>query len=93
MTVPRAVRCREWMQEHNITFPALATQLGMKSDTGPRMLIARETIPVERYNQLRALGFPEELLPIPLENPRGPRQKEPRFHGLMEPHQEASHVS
>ena len=93
MTVPRAVRCREWMQEHNITFPALATQLGLKSDTGPRMLIARETIPVERYNQLRALGFPEELLPIPLDIPRGPRPKEPRFPGLMEPHQEASHVS
>ena len=60
---------------------------------GPRMLIARETIPVERYNQLRALGFPEDILPIPLDIPRGPRPKEPRFPGLMEPHQEASHVS
>ena len=63
MTIPRAVRCREWMQERYITFPALAKQLGMKSEAGPRMLIARETIPVERYNQLRALGFPEDILP------------------------------
>ena len=93
MTIPRAVRCREWMQERYITFPALAKQLGMKSEAGPRMLIARETIPVERYNQLRAPGFPEDILPIPLDIPRGPRPKEPRFPGLMEPHQEASHVS
>ena len=85
MTIPRAVRCREWMQERYITFPALAKQLGMKSEAGPRMLIARETI--------RALGFPEDILPIPLDIPRGPRPKEPRFPGLMEPHQEASHVS
>lgn len=89
MTRPRAVRCREWMQEHDITFPALAAQLGMKSDAGPRMLITRETIPVKRYNQLRALGFPEDILPIPLDLPRGPRPKEPRFPGLMGTSQEA----
>ena len=92
MTRPRAVRCREWMQEHDITFPALARQLGMKSDAGPRMLITRETIPVRRYNHLRILGFPEDLLPIPLDLPRGRRPKEPRFPGLEENHQEASHA-
>lgn len=90
MTRPRAVRCREWMQEHDITFPALATQLGMKSNAGPRMLLAKETIPVRRYNQLRALGFPEDILPIPLDLPRGRRPKEPRFPGLMEAYQEVT---
>ena len=70
------------MSAHDITFSALAERLGMKSDASPRSLIARETIPVFRFNQLRTLGFPEDILPIPLDLPRGPRPKEPNFPGL-----------
>ena len=82
MNRPRVVRCREWMDAHDITFLALAKQIGMKSDNGARALLSRETLSVFRFNQLRELGFPEDILPIPLDLPRGPRPKEPNFPGL-----------
>ena len=66
MTIPRAVRCREWMQERYITFPALAKQLGMKSEAGPRMLIARETIPVERLAFLKTSFLFRSIFPVGL---------------------------
>jgi hypothetical protein len=86
---PRIIRLRDWMSEHFITYGAIAKHLGI-TVTGARWLVSRETIPVERYHQLIELGFPEALLPQPLDIPPGPRPKEPRFPGLMGTGQEAN---
>ena len=84
MSTPRVIRCREWMDQHNITFSAISIELGLKNVGSSRTMIFRETIPVFRYQQLRALGFPEEVLPIPLDLPRGRRPKKPDFPGLRD---------
>ncbi len=91
MTQPRIERLRDWMAERNITYRAIGERIGV-STQGVRQLLVCETIPVKRHNALCALGFPEDLLPQPCDLPTGPRPRGPRFPGLVENHQEASHA-
>lgn len=72
---------KEWMANHNITYRALGKQLGI-SLSGAVQLLSRPTIPTARHSQLLALGFPEDLLPPPLDLPSGPKPKVPDFPGL-----------
>lgn len=81
-TESRYERLYKWMLEHRISYPALAEALGI-SESGARRLCNSETIPVDRHRQFRALGFPEELLPIGRDRPKGRPRATPNFPGLV----------
>lgn len=81
MSTNRFVRAKEWMTEHDITYRALGEQLGV-SIGGARAFLARDTIPTGRHAQLVELGFPEDILPTPMDLPPGPKPKVPHFPGL-----------
>ena len=83
-TLPRTERMRQWMAKNEIT--------DLKRSRVTRML-NEETMPTEHYNACLELGIPADILPIPFNKKRGPRPKEPRFPGLLEPHQGVSYVS
>lgn len=83
MSTTRFQMAKEWMTQHNITYRALGAQVGV-SISGARDLIARETIPTMRHAQLVKLGFPEDILPTPMDLPSGPKPKVPHFPGLAE---------
>ena len=91
-TLPRTERMRQWMAKNEITDRSLAEKLGLKRSRVTRML-NEETMPTEHYNACLELGIPADILPISFNKKRGPRPKEPRFPGLLEPHQGVSYVS
>ena len=91
-TLPRTERMRQWIAKNEITDRSLAEKLGLKRSRVTRML-NEETMPTEHYNACLELGIPADILPIPFNKKRGPRPKEPRFPGLLEPHQGVSYVS
>lgn len=64
-----------WMEERHISNQALADVLGVSRPFVCKML-SRDTIPAKRHKQMLMLGFPEELLPVPYQEPR------PYFPGL-----------
>lgn len=76
-------RLLEWMAGNHISFEALGDKLGI-SASGARRLCNSETIPVERHQQLMRLGFPEELLPIGRDRPKGRPRPTPIFPGLVD---------
>ena len=53
---------REWMHKNRVTFRWTASKLGT-TGTGAAWLLKADRIPVKRYAELIALGFPAELLP------------------------------
>lgn len=57
MTQPRIERLRDWMAEGNITYRAIGERIGVLTQ-GARLLLVRETIPVERYQGSACSGFP-----------------------------------
>lgn len=79
---PRSERLRVWMLEHYITNAALGEQLGISAQAVNKFL-KEETMPVRHHKKCLELGFPEELLPIPYDRPRGIRSRKPIFPGLM----------
>lgn len=91
-TESRYERLYNWMLEHRISYPALAKALGI-SESGARRLCNSETIPVERHKQFLALGFPEELLPIGRDRPKGRPRTVPFFPGLAAQKQESLSAS
>lgn len=78
MDSSRKSRLRQWMFEREITFQAVAERTGVSLQTANRLLNADE-IPAHRHEQFLNLGFPAELLPIPLDKKPGPKAREPRF--------------
>lgn len=68
--LPRRLRLRQWMDKENISFAIIGAVLGCSDATAWRYLTS-ELIPTHRFFQLVRLGFPEELLPIPYDLPRG----------------------
>ena len=79
----RVEALKDWMAERDITFRAVGERLGLSGAMASRLLKAERIRPV-RFEQLRALGFPKELLPVPSDPlPGGPKRKIPRFPGLQ----------
>ena len=77
----RYLRLVEWMREHDISLSVLGDEFGM---TGPgiRGVLVGNTCPTRHHEALLRLGFPEELLPVAFDKPRGRQRKVPRFPGL-----------
>lgn len=76
---------RAWLEDHDITFPAIAERIGM-STSGARAICRAKTCRTQHHVALLALGFPCELLPKPLDRPVGRPPKIPRFPGLESGH-------
>ena len=77
----RYKRLLSWMNGYDISFSAIAEQLGI-SVSGARFTCKGETCPIAHHRKLLALGFPPELLPFPLNKPRGRQRKIPKFPTL-----------
>ena len=77
----RYKRLLSWMNGYDISFSAIAEQLGI-STPGARFTCQGETCPTAHHQKLLALGFPAELLPFPLDKPRGRQRKIPKFPAL-----------
>ena len=78
---PRTVQLRKWMATCNVTYRWIGEQLGI-SNTAARSLLIKDTVPVERYHQLAAIGVPVHLLPVAMDIPTGPARREPTFSAL-----------
>lgn len=74
----RKNRLRQWMIERDITYLAVAKQIDVSLSTASRLLNG-ESMPVKKHEKLLKLGFPAELLPMPLDKKPGPKAREPRF--------------
>lgn len=74
----RVIGLKEFMKRYDITYRAIAEHLGITAGAVPYILQSK-FIQTERYNKLLSLGFPQEILPIPKDNPR---KKDARFPGL-----------
>lgn len=72
-----------WMSELDISFTAVGEQLGV-SNTYVRRFCQNDTCPTRHHSKLIELGFPAELLPAPVDKPKGPQRKIPRFPGLAQ---------
>lgn len=83
MATKRHARLQKWLKQHNITYAALALQLGL-SESGVRHLLFAETIPTQRHNELMALGFPVDMMPRPLDRKPGRKRLVPDFPGLRQ---------
>ena len=77
----RSERLRMWMRQHGISIAALSRQARVTYATA-RNWIDRETIPTNRHEQLLGLGFPKELLPLPMDLATGRPPLAPDFPGL-----------
>ena len=69
---------REWMESRDITVRSVASRLNVSVATASTLLRG-ETMPVNRHEALTVLGFPADLLPIPLDRKPGRPAKIPRF--------------
>lgn len=69
---------KEWMGERDITVRAVAERLAM-SPSATSALLRKETMPTKRFDALRRLGFPAEILPVPSDQKTGRPVKIPRF--------------
>ena len=78
---PRQQGLRQWLLDHDITYPALGAALGLSLSRTKR-LIRDEYVSTNIHGRLQALGIPLELLPPALDKKRGPKPKVPRFPGL-----------
>jgi len=52
------------MAEHHLTYRKLGTILGL-TGAGVRKSLLSETVTLERIEDFKRIGFPENLLPIP----------------------------
>ncbi len=80
--IPRERRLRAWMLEYDISNVALAEQLGI-SHQRVALMLKREHMPTKLHAKCLELGFPEELLPAPVDWPRGRKPRQPIFPGLI----------
>lgn len=79
--LPRTVRLKAWMAEHNITFRDVAEQLSISTNSAHKFL-NQDTIPVKHHTVLVSLGFPVELLPVAFDKRPGRPVAKPNFPGL-----------
>lgn len=75
---PNLKKLQNWMNERDITIRSLAERLQVSKGTMSQLLRSK-TIPVRRHTALLHLGFPDELLPAPLDRKTGPQPKTPQF--------------
>ncbi len=78
--IPREKKLKAWMLERDITNVALAKKLGV-SHQRVAVVLKRDFMPEEMHKKCIFLGFPEELLPEPVNWIRKPRT--PIFPGLL----------
>lgn len=88
MATKRQKLLRLWMDDHKITVTQLAKDLGVAVRMA-RQYISAETIPTMRHTQLVVLGFPQDLLPQPLDKKPGPQKRTPDYPGLRSEQQPA----
>lgn len=82
VVLPRSLRLRMWMTEHNITYQDMAEQLGIAKQAAQNFL-TRDCMPVRYHEKCVVLGVPVELLPMPFDKPSGrPKGAKPNFPGL-----------
>lgn len=65
----RQAELKLWMEERHITNQSLADVLGVSRAFVWKML-SRDTMPAKRHKQMLLLGFPDELLPAPYQEPK-----------------------
>lgn len=78
MQETRIERLREWMRERDITNRAVAEKIGVALSSVHRFLNS-EDIPTRHHAELLRLGFPVDLLPMPLDRKPGRKKLEARF--------------
>ena len=83
MATQRKQRLREWMRQKHYTIRKLADDLGVVERMA-RQYLSAETISTKRHTQLVVLGFPQDLLPQPLDKKPGPKPLSPDYPGLRE---------
>lgn len=83
MESTRVTRLRQWMFGQDITYRAVAERMGVSLSTVGKLLKAAE-IPLARHSQFLQLGFPVDLLPIPMDKKTGPKVKVPKFLGAID---------
>ncbi len=71
-----------WCEEHDITMPAIAAELGIRSEGAVRKFFQSETMPAAHHARLVELGFPADLLPRGEDRKPGRQPKVPRWPGL-----------
>lgn len=81
MATNRKQRLREWMRQKHYTIRKLADDLGVVERMA-RQYLSAETISTKRHTQLVVLGFPQDLLPQPLDKKPGPKPLTPDYPGL-----------
>lgn len=60
----RKDKVKRFMAEHHLTYRKLGTILGL-TGAGVRKSLLSETVTLERIEDFKRIGFPENLLPIP----------------------------
>lgn len=63
-----------WMKRQQITMDTLAEVAGVKTPAISRNL-RNDTMPVEQHKALVAYGLPAEILPVPMDQKRGPKPR------------------
>ncbi len=63
---------KAWMAENNVTMRWAAAQMGVTPSLLSKYL-RLDTMPQKRHEQLVQLHFPPDLLPEPVNKPRGAR--------------------
>ena len=82
MAITRYEHLLEWMADRFIIFADLGERLGMTASAARQMCL-KETMPIKHYEAMLLLGFPSELLPLPLDVKPGRRRHSPIFPGLQ----------
>lgn len=78
----RYEQLKAWLEGYNITQQAIADKLNIRQQA-VYLLLSGETMPTGHHAKLIALGFPENLLPMALDKPKGRPAKEPRWPALV----------
>ena len=74
----RQAELRVWMFRNDITFEAIGRELKVTGHAVAKMLKG-ERMPSLRYHQIKSCFLiPDNLLPLPLDVPTGPKPKELR---------------
>lgn len=60
-----------WLRQAETTYVALAEKLGLSSGGYLSRMLAKDTIAPHYHEQLRKLGMPESVLPIPMHRKLG----------------------
>lgn len=70
----RQDKLKGWLTSHRLTYADIGNKVGMVASS-VFLMLRKETARPERVEQLKALGIPEELLPVPKYIPPGPKPK------------------